>query len=213
MLLDRRRIRKWARWVALGLAIVFGVSFVGLRVGSGSGLNFTDLWSGDGTAAQNDSNPTPEERISAYEAQLEEDPQNPLALEGIAQAHLALDQNTQAAQYLERLAKVEDERVDVLMQLAAIYLHPDSRNYQAAVSALNRATSLDPQNAEAFLQLGVAQRGVGNTEAASMAWNRYLVLAPEGEMADTVRGELEALAPTDSTTNAGPSSDSTTNAQ
>jgi len=202
LLLDRRRINRWAKWVALGLAIVFGVSFVGLGVGSGTGLNFTDLWKNNNTAANSGDAQTPEKRISVYEDQLKKDPEDLLALESIAQAHLALNQYTQAATYLERLVDLDPERLDVLMQLAAIYLHPDSRNYQAAVSALNRATSVDPQNAEAFLQLGVAERGVGNVQGATMAWNRYLDLSPDGEMAETVRAELEAMAPADSTVNA-----------
>ena len=46
MLLDRRRIRKWAKWVALLLAVVFALSFLllGVGYGGGAGLNIFDLF-------------------------------------------------------------------------------------------------------------------------------------------------------------------------
>ena len=40
MLLDRRRIKKWAKWIALILAVVFVLSFLLLGVGYGGGAGF-----------------------------------------------------------------------------------------------------------------------------------------------------------------------------
>ena len=46
MLLDRRRIKKWAKWVALFLAIVFAGGFLFLGVGyGGAGFNLSDAFS------------------------------------------------------------------------------------------------------------------------------------------------------------------------
>jgi len=200
VLLDRRRINRWAKWVSLGLALVFGLSFVALGVGSGTNLNWGDLWRSLGGGNGQASPKTAGDRIKNYESILAQDPKDATALLGIANEYDQLKQPQKAAEYLEKLAAVKPGDVDVRLRLAAIYLSPDSRDYKAAVRVLNEATTLDPTNAQAFLQLGAAQRGAGNTDAAILAWNKYLQLAPTGDMADTVKTELAQL--TASKTNA-----------
>lgn len=194
MLLDRKRINRWAKWVALGLAIVFGASFVFMGVGTGINLDWSALWDWGGSG-QATSPAGPEERIAAYDATLATDPTNMEALLGAATEYSSLGQPLKAAEYLEKAAAASPDNFDVWMRLASIYMSADARDYAAAVRVLNQATSLDPNNAQAFLQLGAAERGAGNTSAAILAWNRYLQLDPEGEMADTVRSELTALSP------------------
>lgn len=198
MLLDRKRINRWAKWVALGLALVFGLSFVFMGVGTGINLDWTSLWDfvGNGNAGTNVAASGPDARIKAFEATLAADPNNVDALVGIAAEYSSLQEPLKAAEYLEKAAVVAPDNLDVLMRLAAIYMAPDSRDYQAAVRVLNQATMLDTSNAQAFLQLGAAERGAGNVSATIMAWNRYLQLEPEGDMADTVRAELTAMSPT-----------------
>ena len=46
MLLDRKRIKKWGKWVALALAIVFALSFLFMGVGYGGG-GLSALFRGD----------------------------------------------------------------------------------------------------------------------------------------------------------------------
>lgn len=213
MLLDRKRINRWARWVALGLAIVFGLSFVFMGVGTGINVDWTELWN---FVSNNQSNTAtassgPEDRIKAYETTLATDPNNIVALKGIATEYVALNNPLKAAEYLERAGAAAPDDVEVFLRLGTIYMAPDSRDYVAAVRVLNIASSLDPNNSQTFLQLGAAERGAGNTSAAILAWNRYLQLDPEGQMADTVRAELEAISPTTTTTAA--STTSTTSGQ
>ena len=197
MLLDRKRINRWAKWVALGLALVFGLSFVFMGVGTGVNVDWNEIWNfvagRDGTT--NTGSAGPEDRIKTYEATLAADPNNVDALMGIATEYSSLDQPLKAAEYLEKAAAVAPDNFDIYMRLASIYMSPDSRDYQAAVRVLNQATSLQPNDPQAFLQLGAAQRGAGNVSAAILAWNRYLQLVPEGDMADTVRAELSAMSP------------------
>lgn len=207
MLLDRKRINRWAKWVALGLALVFGLSFVFMGVGTGVNVDWNEIWNfvagRDGTV--NTGSAGPEDRIKTYEATLAADPNNVEALVGIATEYSSLDQPLKAAEYLEKAAAVAPDNFDIFMRLAGIYMSPDSRDYQAAVRVLNQATSLDSNDAQAFLQLGAAQRGAGNVSAAILAWNRYLQLEPEGDMADTVRAELAVM----STTTTGATTETT----
>ncbi len=195
MLLDRKRINRWAKWVALGLAIVFGASFVFMGVGTGINLDWSALWDWGGSS-QTSSPAGPQERIAAYDATLVTDPTNLEALLGAATEYATLGQPLKAAEYLEKAAVAAPDNADIWSRLASIYMSADSRDYTQAVRVLNQATSLDPNNAQGFLQLGAAERGAGNVGAAILAWNRYLQLEPEGDMADTVRSELSILTPT-----------------
>lgn len=207
MLLDRKRINRWAKWVALGLAIVFGASFVFMGVGTGIDIDWGSLFKGSGSS-KTTSPSGPQERIAAYDATLATDPSNMDALLGAAADYSSLGQPLKAAEYLEKAAVAAPDNVDVWMRLATIYMSSDARDYSAAVRVLNQATLLDSNNAQAFLQLGAAERGAGNVNAAILAWNRYLQLEPTGDMADTVRSELLVLSPP-TTTGATPTTGDT----
>lgn len=191
MLLDRRRINKWAKWMALALVIAFGVGFVALGIGTGN-LNFSDLWRRNTRASQAAAEPS-QAAIKAYETTLAADPDNVDALLGLANEYRKLGQPLKEAEYLEKLALLEPGKGEYDMRLASIYMSDKVRDYAAAVKALQRATALDPNNADAFLQLGIAERNLGNLNDAVLAWTRYLSLAPEGDMADTVRDAIEQI--------------------
>lgn len=204
MLLDRKRINRWAKVMAVILAVVFGLSFVALGVGSGVNLNWSDLWNSIGSKQSAQSGPnSPEQNIKVYSVTLQTDPTNEVALLGMAAAYRQLQQPAKQAEYLEKLAAVKPTDAAIQLQLAAIYMSAEARDYRAAVRVLNKATTLDPANADAFLQLGSALRGVGDTNAAVLAWNRYLELAPNGTMAETVKQQV-ALLTTPATTSGGP---------
>ena len=66
-------------------------------------------------------------------------------------------------------------------------------------------------NPDVYLKLGTAQNTLGNTEAALLAWQKYLELAPNGDMATVVREQVEKLSkkPTTTTTSTTSTSGST----
>jgi len=198
VLLDRHRINKWAKWVSLALVIVFGIGFLALGVGSGTGINFSSLWGRSDSAATAASGP--EEAIKAFEATLATDPTNADALLGIANAYKTLGASAQEAYYLEQLAPLEAGGLEIYMRLGRLYMSDEVADYSGAVKALRSATSLDSNNAQAYLQLGIAERSAGNITNAMLAWARYLALEPDGEMADTVRSAIEQLKATNTTT-------------
>lgn len=208
MLLDRKKINRYAKVMAVVLVVVFGLSFVALGVGSGVNLNWSDLWNSIGSKSQSGPN-TPEQNIKVYTATLKTDPKNETALLGIAAAYRQLQLPAKQAEYLEKLAALKPTDVSIQLQLASIYMSAEARDYQAAVRVLNKATTLDPANAEAFLQLGSALRGTGDTNAALLAWNRYLELAPNGNMAQTVKEQIALLTAPATTVTTGSSTGTT----
>jgi cytochrome c-type biogenesis protein CcmH/NrfG len=202
LLLDRKRIRRWTKWIALFLAIAFGGGFLFLGVGyGGAGFNISDAFScaNENTASTAD---TPEARIAAFEQRLQEDPNDVEALLGLATIYQNDGQLTVAAAYLEQVIVIDPSQKDVYMRLANIYLNNDVLDYESAKTVLIKLTSLDPDNPDVYLKLGIAQRELGETEAAILAWQKYLQLDPNGDMADVVRGQIEALSkkPTTTTT-------------
>jgi cytochrome c-type biogenesis protein CcmH/NrfG len=200
LLLDRRRINKWAKWVALFLAIVFAGGFLFLGVGyGGAGFNVSDAFS---CANQKtvDNPQTPKDKIAVYQAALDKNPSDTAALLGMATVYQQNDQLTVAAAYLEKVIAVAPSQKEVYIRLANIYLNANVAQYQAAVTVLNKATSVDPSNPDVYLKLGTAQNGLGNTGAAVLAWQKYLQLAPNGEMAAVVKEQIDKLSQKATTT-------------
>jgi cytochrome c-type biogenesis protein CcmH/NrfG len=200
VLLDRKRINKWSKRIALALAIVFGLSFVLLGVGSGTGVNWSDLWTSLGGGTSNTATGAPADKIKAYQAQLATDPNNYDALIGIATQYQLLQKLPEAATYYERAIKIKPDQADPQIKLVAIYLDPTVADNQSAIRVLNQLTTLQPTNAQAFLQLGIAQRNVGNTKAAILAWTKYIALDPNSDMAKTVTAQIKQLTSAASTT-------------
>lgn len=215
MLLDRRRIRKWAKWIALVLAIVFGLSFLFMGVGyGGAGFDISDIFTSGGCASSTQTTERPdtaEERLEALVTAYEADPKNTATMLSIATAYEDLyregkGQGTEylnyASAFLRNAIDVDPSLKEVYVRVADIYINgiASTPAYEAAVEVLNKATTVDPDNPEVYLKLGIAQQKLNNTEAAVLAWQKYLQLQPEGQTADIVRQQIEKLTATTTTT-------------
>jgi cytochrome c-type biogenesis protein CcmH/NrfG len=199
LLLDRKRINKWAKWVALLLAVVFAGGFLFLGVGyGGAGFNLSSIFTGNKTSSSNSQ--TPDAKIAAYQAQLAQNPKDTTALLGLASVYQDAGDLTTAATYLEKVVAVDPTQKDVLNRLATIYLNTKVANYSAAAAVLNKLAALDPQNPDVYLKLGLAQNNLGHTEAAVLAWQKYLQLAPDGDMASVVKDQVDKLSKSETTT-------------
>jgi cytochrome c-type biogenesis protein CcmH/NrfG len=202
LLLDRKRINKWAKWVALFLAIIFAAGFLFMGVGyGGAGFNLSEIFTSDKQVDV--TNQTPEDKIAAFQATLAQNPEDMNALLGIATVYQQNDQLVLAAAYLSKALEVDPSQKDLYIRLANIYMNSGVADYSAAATVLNKATSVDPNNPDVYLKLGTAQNNLGNTEAALLAWQKYLQLAPDGEYADIVREQVASLSKQPTTTTAG----------
>lgn len=191
MLLDRKRINRYTRWAAIILAVVFLLSFVLLGVGSSSAGN---VFSGcDGTNQPANLNSV-EDREAYYLEQLEADPQDGASM--LALANLYADDGVgryeDAVDWFNKYLELNPDSVDVRIRIATIYSgklgDPDR-----AIAILKEATTIAPDNANAFLQLGLAQRDAGQNQVAIMSLNHFLELDPTNSSADAVRQEIARL--------------------
>ncbi|MFH0916019.1 MAG: tetratricopeptide repeat protein [bacterium] len=201
MLLDRKRINKWAKWVALFLAVVFAAGFLFMGVGyGGAGFNLSSIFTGDKQVSDNPQ--TPEEKVAAYQAALDQNPKDTVALLGLATLYQQNDDLRTAAVYLEQIIAIDPSQKDIYLRLANLYLNANVADYESAVTVLNKLTSLDPENPDVYLKLGTAQNSLGRTEAAILAWQKYVQLAPNGDMVPVVKEQIEKLSKKATTTTA-----------
>ena len=228
MLLDRKKIRKWAKWVALLLAIIFAVGFLFLGVGyGGAGFDLTGIFS----CSDNPEPQVEDTKLNDLLAALEADPDNAETMQDIAAIYEAMyDRDAgegtryldDAAEYLEQAISTDPSLKDVYLDLAKLYIRIAKANEESATAAsdaltqsvymstartayknaakvLNKATAVDPDNPGVYLYLGIAQRGAGNEGEAILAWQKYLQLDPNGDQASVIRAELEELTATTTT--------------
>jgi tetratricopeptide (TPR) repeat protein len=64
--------------------------------------------------------------------------------------------------------------------------------YKAAVSRFREATRYNPSYAEAFLRLGDAEEKMGDKQAASDAYEKYIELAPDAKNTAAVKKKIIA---------------------
>jgi cytochrome c-type biogenesis protein CcmH/NrfG len=209
LLLDRKRINKWAKWVALGLAIVFAASFLFLGVGyGGAGFNLSSLFTDKKSST--DTTLGVVAKLAALELKLQQNPNDVTTLLDIASIYQQNDDLRNAARYLERVITADPAQKEVYLRLANIYMNSAVSDYTAAVAVLNKAVKADPNNPDVFLKLGIAQNTLGNKSQALLAWQKYLQLAPNGDMAAVIREQVDKLIQQSATTTTTAASTTTT---
>jgi Flp pilus assembly protein TadD len=209
LLLDRRRIRKWAKWVALALAVFFAAGFLLMGIG-GSGVNVLDIFQGCSETTPTETS-VADTQLDKLLAALAADSTNTTKMLEIAAYYERLYSPTdgtgreyagQAANYYEQALEADPSLKEVYLDLGKLYIEMSSPADAARI--LNMATSVDPDNAEVYYYLGRAQQMAGKKGETILAWQKYLQLAPEGRLAETVRAQLEQLTAPSTTTTSAP---------
>jgi tetratricopeptide (TPR) repeat protein len=194
VLLDRRRIKRWQKWIYALMAVLMVAFLVYIPVGTQG--------CGSGTAATQ----TPSQRIAALLKQLQASPGAATLLLSVAQAYQTdAAQQAQgsakqtsdlqsAATYYRRYldatksktsAEARASRVETLQYLAAVY--SQLKQWTNVANVYTELTTLEPTNADFFLNLGSAYIQAGQTKQAMLALGRFLQLDPNAPQAPTVR--------------------------
>ncbi len=128
-----------------------------------------------------------------------QNPKDTTTLQALATAYIDNEDFANAAKYLELAIAADPTQKDVYLRLASIYMS-SLYDYKSAVAVLNKAQAQFPDDPDIYLQLGLAQRSLGNTSAAILAWQKYLALDPNGAQADTIRDEIATMTANATTT-------------
>jgi len=205
VLLDRKRIKFWQKWVFLLMAIlmasflIFGYS--GVLQGCSNRVGLTQA------------NPA-DSRVKALTTQLQADPTNGATMLALAEAYQiraggqqtgSSGQQSDNAQALALYDKflglatakqgatkqeAKDSRIKALEGQAQIY--SNQQDWANVIKTYGRLTELRPQNAQYFLSLGEAASQSGNTATALLAFTRFLQLAPNDINAPTVKAWIKS---------------------
>lgn len=192
MLMDRKRINRWARWFAIMLALTFAFGTVFLGVGSSTG----DIFSGCDKSSPDSisSSSSLEDREAYYKSQVE---QNPLDTDSMmALANLYVDPDVgrydDAIVYYTKSLEVAPNNAATLVLIGKANM--SKGDYEAAVKSITLATQAAPSDAYNFFLLGQAAKSAGQNQTAILAWNRYLELNPNDPNAQLIRDEIAKLA-------------------
>lgn len=200
MMMDRNKLGFWARFIAIGLAVVFIASFVFMGIGSNVTYNVFDMLGGGDQQAQQEGGGA-EDQIQAAENELEENPEDPDAIKTLGGLYLQNGQLEDAERVLSNGREVAPEDEDMPILLGQVYSQQALNAGEDGGEELHRrageeyvaATEIDPENSDAFLLAGQAYDEAGDSGRAIQYWNAYLDLEPEGEQSDAVRERISAL--------------------
>ncbi len=193
MLLNRKKINRIAKWFAIVLAFVFALSGIFLGVGSKVGGN---IFAG---CAQNSSSISASSSITDREKYLlgliQKNPKDTDSIKNLASLYAGDDvkRYQDAINWFNKYLAIVPKDMTVRLEIGSIYLNK-LNDPTAAAKASSQATSIDPTNANAFLQLGLAEKDALQNQAAIQAWTRYLQLAPGSSYAAQIKDQINQLA-------------------
>jgi len=217
VLLDRKRVKFWQKWIFLFMAIlmasflIFGYSGVLQGCSNRVGLSQANPY---------------EQQIKELTAKVRANPNDGQAILSLAeayQAHASTQTTGSSAQsgdyanaiaYYERFLKLKKaqqgatpraSQVQALEALGQLYVAIG--DWSKVVNVYERLTTLEPKKADYFYSLGVAAQQAGDTQQALLAFTRYLQLAPNSAEAATIKQWMKQQAQSASP---GPSTSPTT---
>jgi len=129
--------------------------------------------------------------VQDYKAALAKNPNDLEALIGLANLEFDSGQWDKAIEYYSRALTIDSKNADVRVDRAIAY-HATGKN-DIARKELLQVTRERPTHKNAWLNLGVVNRDLGDRAEAIRAWERFLELDPQGEHAASVRQEIANL--------------------
>jgi tetratricopeptide (TPR) repeat protein len=199
LLLDRRRIKYWQKWI-YGLMAVLMVAF----------LVYIPIGTQGCSGSSPSTNQAAKDRIATLKTQLQASPGVAATMLALAEAYqLAAGQQTSgssqqqadltnaAAYYQQYLDATKDQktatavrqRIDTMQTLASVY--SNLSDFAKAVTIYGQLTAVQPDNAEFFLQLGSFAVNASQKKVALLAFTRYLQLAPNSPEAKTIKEYIQ----------------------
>jgi tetratricopeptide (TPR) repeat protein len=215
VLLDRRRVKFWQKWIFLFMAIlmasflIFGYSGVARGCGAHSTTSSTKGIDQDIKRLQAQVKLTPGDAAvwqrlgDQYQLRANSEATGSTANKRDLTAAAFAYEKSDALLAKTRGRVAAEQRVTLLGKLLAAYSGLGSA--AKVVSVYDRLTKLQPNKPDWFLYLGIAARDAGQTSTAVLALTRYLELFPKSPEAAQVRAQIAALTATSSTPTPTPS--------
>ena len=202
MLLDRKRVKFWQKWVFAFMAIIMAGFLLMIPLGgfkSCGGSSATDQL---------------DKEIAKYQAVVKADPKNVDAWRKLGLNYLyranqptakasaqQADWSSAATSYEKAVKLLGRQKgktarlaqLDVLDSLVSVYLF--QKDYQMATSTYGRITALRPKDAQSFFDMATTAISAGDTNTALLAFTTFLRLEPASPDAPTVRAWIKKNTP------------------
>ncbi len=180
--------------LAVGGLVGFALhSAVGPRAESGMPAGPADVMAGGGMSggAPQQMPARIMQMVQGYKAALAKNPKDIDAIIGLANLEFDSGQWDKAIDYYSRALAIDATNADVRVDRAIAY-HATGQD-DLSKKELLRVIREKPDHKNAWLNLGVVSRQLGDHAGAVRAWEKYLELDPQGEHAADVRQELTTL--------------------
>jgi tetratricopeptide (TPR) repeat protein len=79
------------------------------------------------------------------------------------------------------------------ISIGNFYMHKGSKGYRAALGRYEDATKYDPNSAVAFFKVGEVEEKLNNKDAAKIAFEKVIKLAPDSKFAKDAKKKLASL--------------------
>ncbi len=129
--------------------------------------------------------------VQGYKAALAKNPKDLDATIGLGNLEFDSSQWDKAIDYYSRALAIDATNADVRVDRAIAY-HAAGQN-DVSKRELLQVVREKPDHKNAWLNLGVVSREMGDHAGAVRAWEKYLELDPQGEHAASIRQELTTL--------------------
>jgi tetratricopeptide (TPR) repeat protein len=126
-----------------------------------------------------------------FEAELVVDPENPQALAYLGDIEMKRNDPDKALPLLKKAVQLKNDIRIAYADLGAIFL--ERKQYQDAMTALQRAVELDPVQPDAHFRLGRLYQAMGNTPAAQKEFARVRELHEKED--EDVAAKMSAAPP------------------
>lgn len=201
MLLDRKRVKFWQKWVFGFMAVIMAGFLVMIPV---------SRYSGCGGASTSSALEQLDKEIARYKAQTTADPTRVDAWLSLAENYtlranqraegsdaqktdwlLAVAAYKEAVKLQQHLkgAAAKQKRIDTLQQLAGVYLN--LQDYADAVGVYQQITGLRPKDAQGFFDLATIAINANDKNTAMLAFTKFLELDPTSPDAASVKDWLK----------------------
>jgi tetratricopeptide (TPR) repeat protein len=196
VLLDRKRVKYWQKWVFGFMAVIMALFLIMIPISSYTGCGGSDV-----SSAVEQIN----KEITKFKAQTAADPTDVAAWLGLGENYTllanqqvegsdaqkvdwlaAIDAYKKADELLQEQkgAAVKQQRLDVLEQLAGVYLN--MKDYAGAVGVYQKITGLRPKDPQGFFDLATIAISANDKNTAMLAFTRFLELDPDSPDAAAV---------------------------
>jgi tetratricopeptide (TPR) repeat protein len=202
VLLDRKRVKFWQKWVFGFMAIIMAAFLVMIPI---------QRYAGCGGSSTSSALEQINKEITKYQTQSTTDPTNVAAWTSLAENYtLRANQRTEgsaeqksdwllavgAYKKAEKLlqkqkgAAAKQKRLDTLEALAGVYLN--LQDYASAVGVYQQITGLRPKDAQSFFDLATIAINANDKATAMLAFTKFLELDPTSPDAQSVKDWLTA---------------------